>query len=163
MLVVGGLYIIVHECRAGQVGTVVVSPLVVPGILAVRLVVSRIGDIPVLGLQQRSGSRPVPNLVGPVGVGLVLGESRQASGQLEQAPVRDGVLHGVAGLIGPDLPANAAVACFRVPAADLHVEDSSGQRGPRGLPVDLGEAGLGRGDGGQAPEHLIVVSLQAGG
>lgn len=119
-----------------------------------------VGDVPRFGVEQRCRGAPVPDDIRPVGIGLVVGVARQAGGQLEEPAVGDGVLLVPARLIVPDLPVQAAIAGALVPARDLGVEDGLREGQPGRLAVDFGVVDLGGRHGSQAPEDLVIVSLQ---
>jgi hypothetical protein len=128
-------------------------------ILTSGLDTGAVGNVPGRGVEQRRRGAPVPDLRGPVGISPVVRVARQAGGQLEETPVGDGVLHVIATLVGPDLPAQPAIAVGRVPARDLGVEDRLSEGQPGWFAIDFGIVELGGGDGGETPEDLVIISL----
>ena len=148
---------VVHVAGPADVGRVVVGPLPVAVVGALGLAGGGVGNVPVLLLEQRSRGTPVPNTLRPFRICLIAGIECQAGGKLEQTTIGDGVLGGVATLVGPNLPAHASVTTAGVPAGDLGVENTLREGQPGRLSVSLGEIQLGSGDGGQTPENLVII------
>lgn len=147
-----------HVRGTADIGSIVVGPLEITVIRALRAASGGIGNVPVLLLEQRCGSTPVPNALSPFGVSLVSGVKSKAGRQLEQSSVRNSVLSQITILVRPDLPAHATVAAAGIPSRVLGVEHTLSERDPGWLSVELGVIELGSGNGSQSPEYLIVVS-----
>ena len=67
---------VVEVRRSRHVMPIVVCPLLVTGLLALRVDAHGIGDVPGLIVEKRRRSRPVPDLDRPVLVPLVVGVHR---------------------------------------------------------------------------------------
>ena len=140
----------------------VVGPLVADDAGAVPGVVGAVVDVVVGAVYQADPGHPVIGLLGPVAVRAVSCVSSQARGELEEGAVGDAGFVVESGVLGVELPLEAAVAGGCVPARTGHVvEDVLGER-------DVGDVG-GRGEGegalcgrhgSEAPKELIVVALR---
>ena len=129
---------------------------------AVAGVVGAVVDVVVGAVYQSDPGHPVIGLLGPFAVGAVSSVSGQARGELEEGAVGDAGFVVESGVLGVELPLEAAVAGGCVPAGASHVvEDVLGE----GDVGDFGGGGEGQGalggrHGGEAPEKLIVVALR---
>ena len=141
--------------------------------------VGAIVDMPVVVVDEADIPGPVPDLLGPLEMGLVAGGASEAGRDLEEPSIANRVLvvHAV-GVVGVDLPSEAAAAVSSVPAALEGVEDVLANLEPRGERLlGLGKVSLGGGEGGRAPKveiiiaflalvlrgHIVVVRTQIGG
>lgn len=127
-------------------------------VCALGVAIRSVGNCPVALLEQRGGRTPVPDALGPIGVSRVPGITSQTSGELKQTAVGNGVFGRVASLVRPDLPAHTTVATAGIPARNLGIEHTLGQRDPRGLTGLFGEVELGSGHCSETPEDLVIVS-----
>lgn len=156
-----GTHIVIQIRSTHQVRAIVVGPLNIARRGTIIRRIRRIGDEPRLVIQQRRRERPVPDLLRPVQILGVIGVSGQPCSQLEQSTIRHRVLHRIPGLIDEDLPAQSATTAGHVPSRLLGIEHTLCEREPGEFALAIGEFQLGGRHGGEAPEHLVVVSLSS--
>lgn len=147
-----------HVGSTTDIGGIVVGPLEIAMIRALRAAGGGVGDVPVLLLKQRGCSAPIPNALGPVGICLVSSVQGEAGRKLEQSSVRNRVLCQVTVLVWPNLPAHTTVAATGIPAGVLSVEDTLCEGYPGGFAVSFGVVEFRGGYSGETPKDLIVVS-----
>lgn len=150
---------VIHICGTHQVGAIIVCPLDVTMVLAIGGDTGRVGNMPGRIVQQRGRRAPVPDLLGPICICLIPGEPGESSGDLEQGPIGDGVLDGVAALIRVDLPSQASLAGAGIPPAHLIVVHALRQTQPGRGVGDIRVFQLRGRECRQPPEGLIIVSL----
>lgn len=145
----------VQEETGAQAGLGLVDVLAVLGVDALEDLVS-VGD-------EAGVLLPAVDLGGPVRVRGVLGLQVQPGGEIEEDAVGSRVLEVVAGVKGSDLPPKTAAAVLGVPSQHKVVKDIHSEILP--LRLILGrarESALGRGDGRQSPDALVIVALGLG-
>ena len=107
--------------------------------------------------------RPLVRLGRPLSISLVASVSIQASGNIEETALRNGVLVVVAVVEWEDLPSQTTATSLVVPSACLTVEDCLCESEPTGLVIwRVWVADFGGCHGGHAPEGLIVVTQRLG-
>lgn len=130
--------------------------------VSVRAIVVRVGRVPdvhgvTVEFKERGVGHPVPEHVGPVGVGLVPRVAGEAGGELEVAGVGNGIFEIVPCEVGIDLPSQATAAGGGVPEFGLEVVDGLGESDPGRLAGGgVGEVGFSGVEGGEGPEELVV-------
>lgn len=81
-------HVVVHVSGAEQEDAVVVGKLSFVYVGAVSADMSTIVDVVVV-VHEPDASNPVPSLLGPVGIGLIVGVASQPCTEVEEAAVRD--------------------------------------------------------------------------
>lgn len=147
-----------HVGGTTDIGGIVVGPLVIAMIRALRAAGGSIGDVPVLLLEQRGGSTPIPNAFSPVSICLISGVEGEAGRKLEQSSVRNRVLRKVTILVRPNLPAHTTVAAARIPSGVLGVEDTLCERYPGWFAISFRVVEFRGGNSSETPKDLIVVA-----
>ena len=141
-----------------------VAELLVVDLGAVERVVGAVEGIE-LGVHEPNRRRPVERPLRPRRVRGVARVPREARREVEEAPVRDGVLVVVAGVEREDLPLEPAAARARreVPAGRLRVEDALREGQPReGVRVRrVREFLFSCLQRREPPEGLVVVAFRA--
>lgn len=103
--------------------------------IGVCAIVIRVGAVPHVGraagdFDQWGVCHPVPQHLGPVGVGLIVGIAGESRCELEVSAVGNGVLQIVAREVRINLPAEAATAGRGIPQGGLKVVDGLSEREP---------------------------------
>lgn len=84
----GYTHVVIHVSGTEQKDAVVVGELSFVYVGAVSADMSTIVDV-VVSIHEANASNPVPSLLGPVGVGLIVGVASQPCTEVEEAAVRN--------------------------------------------------------------------------
>lgn len=129
--------VVIHERSSREKQTTVVSPLQRRDNSAGALNGGTVIDGPIVAsrLDESNLLRPVPNLDGPVSVGLVMRVSGQTGCDIEQTTICDGVLIVVTVVPCKDLPSQTTAAVVHIPPRRHGIKDGLSKVEPLGLVI----------------------------
>ena len=123
-------YCVPHGCSSCQMHPGVIGPLLVVEARAVVRVPGTVEEV-MVSSNQAHGCLPVPDSLGPLRIGLVSKILIKTRCDVEEAPIRYGVLVVVPVVEKEDLPPQSPPASRLVPSTCLGVEDRLCKRQPR--------------------------------